>query len=101
MSANKAKHAAGFVVLLADNGEENRKKLAEMAKAGSLTIPLTIALEGAEGPADYKLNADVPTTVILSRRDMVMANFALSPKDEAAQKADVDRILARAAKLLR
>ena len=92
---------AGFVVLLAENGEENRKKLTEMAKAGGLTIPLTIAIEGAEGPADYKLNADVPTTVILSRRDMVMANFALSPKDEAAQKADVDRILARAAKLLR
>ncbi|MBM4038532.1 MAG: hypothetical protein FJ290_08460 [Planctomycetes bacterium] len=103
VAANKAKQMAAFVVLLAENSEENRRKLADLAKAEGLAIPLTLALEGPEGPADYKLNPGAPITVLLSRRDLVLANFALAdppPKDEAGQKGEVSRILTRATAVL-
>ncbi len=103
VAANKAKQMAAFVVLLGENSEENRAKLADLAKAEGLAIPLTLALEGAKGPADYKLNPEAALTVLLSRRDMVLANFALAnppPKDEAGQKGEVSRILTRAATVL-
>jgi alkanesulfonate monooxygenase SsuD/methylene tetrahydromethanopterin reductase-like flavin-dependent oxidoreductase (luciferase family) len=103
VAANRARQMAGFVVLLGENDEEARAKLAELAKSEGIALPLTIALEGPKGPVDYRLDPAAPITVLLSRRDVVMANFALAdppPKDEAALKAECDRILTRAAKVL-
>jgi len=103
VAAHRAKQMAGFVVLLDANTEANRTKLAEVAKAQGIALPLTIALEGAKGPPDYSLNPDVPITVLLSRRDMVLANFALAgppPADAAAQRSEIGRILARATTVL-
>jgi len=98
---NKEKRAAAYVVLLDDNTEANQAKLAEFAKKYDLAVPLTIALEGAKGPDAYKLNPGVPITVLVVKKNKVQANFALAASaDDAAQKKEIDDILAAAAKAL-
>jgi len=98
---NKEKGAASFVVLLDENNEGSQAKLTEVAKKNGLTIPLTIAGDGAKGPGAYKLNPDVPITVLVSRKNKVQANFALAASaGEDAQKKEVADILAAAAKVL-
>lgn len=101
VAENKEKRAASFIVLLDENTEANREKLAEFAKKHELATPLTIALEGAKGPGAYKLNAEVPITVLVSKKNKVQANFALAASaDEEARKKEVADILAAAAKML-
>jgi len=100
---HKSDRMAGYVVLLAKNDEENHKKLADFADAQGISLPLTIALEGADGPGAYKLNPDVPITVLVSKRNKVEANVVLTapePKDPEAQKAEVAPIIAAAEKLI-
>jgi len=97
---NKEKRMAGLVVLLDAKNDANVAKLTEIADKGGLAIPLTIAGDGAKGPGGYKLNAEVPITVLVSRKNKVEANFALAAKaDEEAQKKEVADILAVAAKM--
>ncbi len=98
---NKEKRAASFVVILDDNNAANQEKVAEFAKKNELAVPLTIALEGAKGPGAYNLNPEVPITVLASRKNRVVANFALAASaDEEAQKKEAAEILAAAAKML-
>jgi len=98
---NKEKRAVAFVVLLDEDNEGNQAKLAAVAKKNDLTIPLTLAGDGAKGPAAYKLNAEVPITVLVARRNKVQANFALAATaDEEAQKKEISEVLAAAAKLI-
>ena len=100
---NKSKRMVGLVVLLDENNEANRKKLEELAESNKIAIPLTIAVDGAKGPGAYTLNAKVPITVLVSRRNRVKANFALTdpaPKDEEAQKKEAAPILAAAERML-
>jgi len=102
VAENRDKRAAGYVVLLDENNAANQAKLAELAKKQGLSVPLTIALEGAKGPGRYKLNPDVPITVLVAKRKRVLANFALpATADEEARKKESDAILAAAAKVLR
>ena len=101
VAENKGDNRTAFVVLLDENSDGNRKKLAELAKANSISVPLTIAADGAKGPGAYKLNPDVPITVLVSKRNSVKANFALTdpaPKDDAAKAKEVADILAAADK---
>jgi len=98
---NKEKRMVGVVVVLGENNDTNQAKLAEFAKEEGIAVPLTIALDGAKGPAAYKLNTEVPITVLVTRKNKVEANFALAAKaDEEAQKKEVADILAAAAKVL-
>jgi len=100
---NKSKRMAAFVILLDEKSEANQKKLADLAKAGELSVPLTIAADGAKGPGAYKIHADVPITVLVSSRNRVQANFALAgdaPSGEEALKKEAEPILAAAKKLL-
>ena len=100
---HKPDRMAGYVVLLAKNDEENRKKLADFAEAKSISLPLTIAVDGPKGPAAYKLNSDVPITVLVSKRNKVEANLVLpapEPKDPETQKAEVAQVIAAAEKLI-
>ncbi len=98
---NKEKRAASFIVLLEENNSSNQAAAAEFAKKNEAATPLTIAVDGAKGPASYKLNAEVPITVLASRKNKVQANFALAASaDEEAQKKELADILAAAAKML-
>ncbi|MBM4035950.1 MAG: hypothetical protein FJ291_29785 [Planctomycetes bacterium] len=98
---NKEKRAASFVVLLDENNDANQAKLAELAKKNDVATPLTISVEGAKGPGSYKLNAEVPITVLVSKKNKVHANFALAASaDEEAQKKEAAAILAAAEKML-
>lgn len=101
VAENKEKRAASYLVLLDANSEANRAKLADLAKREEIATPLTIAVDGAKGPGAYKLNPEVAITVLLSRRNRVVANFVLAPSaDEEARKKEVADILAAAAKML-
>ena len=93
---------AAFVVLLDEDSEANQKKLAEFAAENKLTLPLTIAMDGKPGPGSYKLNADVPLTVLVAVRNTVKANFVFpgaSPDEKAVAKESED-VLAAANKML-
>ena len=68
---NKAKRLRAFVVLLGENSEANRAALAALAKDHNLTIPLTIAADGAKGPKGYTLPKDFDTLVLVSHRNKV------------------------------
>lgn len=101
VAANKEKRAAAYVVVLAENNEANQAQLAELAKKEGLSVPLTLALEGAQGPKSYKLHPEVPITVLVAKKNRVQANFALAAAaDEEAQKREISGILAAAAKVL-
>ena len=98
---NKGKRMVGVVVLLGENNEANQAKLAELDKKEGLSVPLTITVDGASGPSAYKLNAAVPITVLVARKNKVQANFALAATtDEEAQKKEISEILAAAAKMI-
>lgn len=98
---NKEKRAASYVVLLDENSPASQAKLAEFAKKEGISTPLTIALEGAQGPGAYKLKAEVPITVLVVRKNKVVANFALAASADAeGRKKEVADILAAAANAL-
>ncbi len=98
---NKEKRAAGVVVVLDENNAANQAKVAEFAKKNDVAVPMTIAVDGAKGPAAYKLNAEVPITVLVAKKNKVQANFALAASaDEEAQKKEAADILAAAAKMI-
>jgi len=101
VSENKSQRMTGFVVLLAENNGENKAKLVALAKTHDISIPLTLAVEGAKGPGAYKLHPDVPVTVLAAKSKKVEANFALAAAADAdAQKKEAADILAAAKKLL-
>ncbi|MFP4056168.1 MAG: hypothetical protein ACLF0G_04800 [Candidatus Brocadiia bacterium] len=94
---------AGFVVLLGKNNEENQKTLTELAEEHKLSIPLTLPASGKD-PAKFKLNKDVPVTVLVYKNKRVHANFALTdppPKDEEAQAKEVEQVLDAASEMLK
>jgi len=98
---HKKERMAAQIDLLDENTEENRKKLAALATESKLTIPLVIALDGKAGPPPYKLNAEVPITVLICDRNIVKANFALAASaDEKAQAKEAEDVLAAAKKML-
>jgi len=104
VAAKKSQRVVGFVVLLADDTAASRQALADLAKANGIAMPLTLALEGAKGPAAYKIHPKASITVLASRAGIVRANFALGeppPGDAAAQEKETARILKLSQKLMR
>ena len=99
VAQHKKQQMRAFVVLLDTNNAENRAKLAAFASKHGIAIPLTMAINGAKGPPAYRLNPQVATTVLVARRNVVRAIFALAgppPEDGEAQAKEVDDILAAA-----
>jgi len=103
VAANKADRRTGFVVLLDDNNAENGEKVAAFAKKHSLSLPLTLALEGHKGPKAYNIHPDAPITVLVYKGKKVRANSVLAapaPTDDQAQAKEVAAIIAAADKAL-
>jgi hypothetical protein len=87
--------ATHFVWLSAD-----RTKTEEFLKAGrgslGLQCPVSIALDGLEGPGNYGLNRKVTLTVLVAKANKVIANHAIVQPNET----DSPKILADVAKML-
>ena len=90
------KNMAAFVVFLEEDKTKLEPKLKELAEQEQLSIPLTIAIDGVQGPKSYKLHPDVKTTVLVYKEKKVQANFAL----QKVEKEDVEKILAAAKNML-
>ena len=101
---NKAARMAGFVVLLGENSEANRAGLTKLATDLGLTIPLTIAADGAKGPAAYGLDGHFDTLVLVSNRNKVLDSVALhcdAKQCDSKACAGIGRVAQAAAGMLK
>lgn len=62
----------------------------------NLQSPVSIALDGAEGPGNYGLNRKVTLTVLVAKGNKVVANFAIVQPNET----DAPKVLAAIAKVM-
>ena len=65
------------VIMLHDDASEAEKNYQRMKHALNAETPTGISLEGREGPGSYGLNRLVTLTILLSKDDKVVANYAL------------------------
>jgi hypothetical protein len=95
---NSSKEMAAFVVLLAEDADAAAPKLEKLAKdQGIKNVPLTV-FDGESGPPSYKIAKDADVTVLLWKKQNVVANHAfkkgeLNKKGIQATLADVPKIL--------
>lgn len=83
VDANKAKRVKAFVVLLGEDNTANREALATLAKDLKLTIPLTIAKDGAKGPKAYNLPAKFDTLVLVANENRVLSTVGVNCAKDA------------------
>src|SRR5688572_14482127 len=86
VAAKKDENLAAFVVVLTDDPDAVKPKLAEVAEKHDIkNVPLTM-FDGIEGPPEYKLSADADTTVMMWNDNEVKLNrtFAAGKLDSAA-----------------
>lgn len=96
--ANKDHKMAAFVVMLTSDADKAEKKLADVAKAKSITAtPLTV-FEGEAGPDGYNISKDAEVNVMMWVDGKVKVNKAFS-KGELKDK-DVADLVAETAKIL-
>lgn len=95
--ASKLEGLTSHLVLLAEDrgkAEETAKRWA--ARPFFARSPVSISLDGREGPGKYGLNRNVAMTVLVAKDHKVVANFALvAPND-----TDAPKVLAAIAKLM-
>lgn len=97
-AAKEEKLSTHIVWLTGDKGDtDETKKFLERAK-GSLNLqaPVSICLEGKEGPASYGLNDMAAITVLIAKEGKVVANFAYADPNGTVAKD----VIAAAAKAL-
>lgn len=76
----------GFVVILTEDSDATKKELKKVAKDHGIEhLPLTL-IEGAAGPKNYKIAKDAEVTVMMWRRQKVVANHTYG-KGELNEKA--------------
>lgn len=93
---NQEKEMAAFVVFLEEDKTKLEPKLKELAAQEKLSIPLTLAVDGVQGPKVYKLHSEVKTTVLVYKEKKVHTNFAL----QKVEKEDIEKILTAAKNML-
>jgi hypothetical protein len=55
----------------------SQQRLPQVGRSLRLQSPMSLSVDGAEGPGNYGLNKECLLTVIVSRQNKVAANFAL------------------------
>ncbi len=65
------------VIMLHDDANDAEKRFQTMKHALTADTPTGVSLEGREGPGSYGLNRLVTLTILLSKDDKVVANYAL------------------------
>jgi hypothetical protein len=73
---NRAHGLRGFGVLLTDDQRHAVSKLQTLAFDTKLNLPLTVAAVQADAPSNQNVHPDAAVTVVLYRRQEVVANFA-------------------------
>ena len=68
---------ASHVVWLSEDKDKTEEFLKRAEKSLNLQTPVSICLEGKDGPAAYGLNDKVKMTVLIAKDGKVVANFAL------------------------
>lgn len=90
LSDNKGMKA--FVVALGDQAAFE-EKLAKIAEENGITnVPLTVAVDGSNGPKRYKLDKDTKTTVLYYSKKTVKKAWALDEVTEADIEAVVKAV---------
>jgi hypothetical protein len=82
-----------YVFLSADR-VSSEKQLPLAGESLRLKSPLTLSLDGREGPGNYGLNKDCLMTVVVAKENRVTANFALVQPGIA----DAEKVIAAMAK---
>jgi hypothetical protein len=85
----------GFVFLAKDR-TEMEQRLPLVANSLRMATPLTLSVDGAEGPGQYGLNRNVQITALVAKDNRVTASFALVQPNET----DAPKILAEVVKLI-
>ena len=78
------------VIFLHDDANDAEKRYQTMKHALTADTPTGISLEGREGPSSYGLNRLVTLTILLSKDDKVVANYALV---QPSLQADLPKIV--------
>lgn len=84
-----------FIWLSADR-TKTEETLNRAKKSLNLRSPVSISLDGLEGPGNYGLNRKVALTLLVAKDNKVTANFAIVQPNET----DAPKVLAAMAKLL-
>ncbi|OAI54720.1 hypothetical protein AYO44_14330 [Planctomycetaceae bacterium SCGC AG-212-F19] len=84
-----------FVVLSADRAKA--EQYLNTAK-GSLNLksPVSVSMDGQEGPGNYGLNRKMTVTILIAKENKVLANFAIVQPNET----DAPKVLAAVARML-
>lgn len=90
-----AKLKTEFVFLSADR-LASQQRLPVVAQSLKLVAPISISVDGAEGPGNYGLNKECLLTIVVAKDNNVTANFALVQPGIA----DAPKILAALAKVI-
>ena len=85
--AGENEKLAAHVVWLTEDKDKTTEYLKRAEKSLNLQTPISICLEGKDGPAAYGLNDKVMLTVLIAREGKVVGNFALvDPNDRDSEK---------------
>jgi hypothetical protein len=91
---------AGHIVWLSEDKDKTEEFLKRAEKSLNLQTPISICLEGKDGPATYGLNDKVTLTVLVAKEGKVVANFALvdpNANDSAKVIAALAKVLGKPA----
>ncbi len=90
-----AKLKTEFVFLSADR-LASQQKLPVVGGSLKLVAPISLSVDGAEGPGNYGLNKECLLTIVVAKENKVTANFALVQPGIA----DAPKVLAALAKVI-
>jgi hypothetical protein len=90
-----AKLKTEFVFLSADR-LASQQRLPIVAGSLKLVAPISLSVDGAEGPGNYGLNKECLLTIVVAKENKVTANFALVQPGIA----DAPKVLAALAKVI-
>jgi len=85
----------GFVFLTRDR-TQSEQHLPLVARSLRMAAPLTLSVDGPEGPGNYGLNRHVQMTVLVARKNSATASFALVQPNET----DASKIWTEVVKLI-
>lgn len=98
VARNSQQKMASFVVLLSDEPDKQKPKLAHAAAQQKLAnVPLTV-YENSEGPRAYKLSDDAAVTVLMWVENSVKVNHAYSQGQLTEQ--EIEKIVSDTKKIL-
>jgi hypothetical protein len=94
---NETSGLKGLVVFVA--GPEAKPAISELAEKEKITIPMVFLPKGKDDPAlaRYKINPEVKTTVLVTKRKRVLTNFVNVGPDQLPQiSAEAKKMMASA-----